>query len=166
MSDPAQGGVPGSGAPVADIPFSPEDERRIVGMSRFMTIAGVLAAITAVLQLVASALRLLGYGPVARTAAELAARTPGNRVGNLVGTVIGAIVAGFLSLMLLRAGQAFAGMATSSGSDQALLSVGLRRLRAYFLTKSVLILVAIAFVCVALPILMFVAGAVGAAAHH
>jgi hypothetical protein len=147
---PQTGGAPaGGGGPVANIPFSQQDESTIASMARFMTIAGIIGIVNAVLGLVSTGISALKF-PL-----------EGSQIfGQVCGGLLGVGIAGFLGAMLLIAGRAFTKVVTSSDADQVHLTDGLKKLRTYFLTRGVLIILLIVFCCVA-GILI---GALGAAA--
>jgi len=108
------------------IPFSKEDEERIASAALWGAIVAVGSIASSVLSFVLVVVR----SPV-----------PALMIGQLVSLT----VATLLGISLYQASAAFRRVARSDLADQHYLLEGFRKLRAYFMTTGILIIVAIAF---------------------
>jgi hypothetical protein len=125
-------------APLARIPFTPEDEANLSGMARYAKLAGVA--------LLLSVLFNLAGGIIAALA------TRGDQMliqlGIAIGSaVIGLGVAAVLAAFLFRAGNAITKVVTTDGADQEHLVDAFRGLRGYFMVNGILIILAICLGC-------------------
>ena len=146
------GGFGGGGdAPVTNIPFTPDDEKAIASMASFMVIAGALSIVGSLFGIASNLINALRMDAPMETIA-----------GQICGAMIGLAIVGFLGAMLIMAGQAFKKVVQSSDQDQVHLTEGLRKLRAYFMTKGILIILALVCCCVGALLGGFAVAALGA----
>lgn len=144
---PGGGGYGGGGdGPLGRIPFTPDDEKNIQQTALFMKIAGGLALLSAVFSLVGS----VGVGlyrgiPIA---------------GNACGGMIGLGIQALLAVMLFMSSGAFEKIVATDGNDQHHLAEGLKKLRVYFLVKSVLWVLGLLLCCCGFAIAMTMGAAI------
>jgi len=143
------------------IPFAPEDEERIASAGLWGMLVGIVSIATALLTSI--------FGVV--QAMKVSDMTRGLGGGGMGGAVIGTTVVMMvvylsvvvlLAVFLLQASAAFRKVALTDEADQHYLLVGFAKLRNYFLTMAIIIMVAFGG-----GILMFCAAlSCGAALRH
>jgi hypothetical protein len=134
-------GAPASRAtetPLSRIPFTAQAEANIKDLSYWMHIAAVITIIGSVAEFVS-------------------AFTPRQDLSK----IIGAIVKLLIGLWIYQAGTAFQKVATSDVADQHFLMEGFTLLRKVFLLQSILVIIAFAFVLIALTVAFLFIGVHG-----
>lgn len=138
---------PGGEAPLAHIPFTPEDDANLTGMARFARFAGVAVIASALLTMLAQIVGVL-----------VAHGDTGAIVGQLCGGGVGLLIAGILALFLFRVAKAVEQVVATDDADQLNLVEAFRALKGYFMVKGIVYIVVIALGCLCVGG-MFVMGA-------
>jgi hypothetical protein len=131
-------GVPTARAterPLSRIPFTAQAEANVKDLSYWMHVAAVISVIGAVAEFVS-------------------AFTPRQDFGKVIGAVIQFVI----GIWIYQAGTAFEKVATTDVADQHFLMKGFTLLRQVFLLQSIMVIIAFAFVLIALTVALLFMG--------
>jgi hypothetical protein len=146
------GGGGGEG-PLAHIPFTPEDDANLSGMARFAMFAAIAAVVAAFLQAIVQIVQaVVVETPMGNTGANVA--------GQVCGAVIGIGIAGLLAFFLFKASNAIKKVVETDDADQQNLVAALGSLKAYFMVKGIIAIVATLLICCLAGLMIFGVAAV------